>query len=151
MSAGMVQRRRFVKGAATMRASAVAMPAARALRPDVADAATATAADAAPASGEQPVQRMQGFALNQVRLLDSDFATAAATNRRYLHSLPVDRLEHSFCLQAYLNEFTFRVNRRFYPFNAFCSLLGILGSVIAPPTVSFTPVNQDPLHHRVCL
>ena len=28
-------------------------------------------------------------------------------------------------LQAYLNEFTFRFNRRFYPFNAFRSLLGI--------------------------
>jgi hypothetical protein len=30
-------------------------------------------------------------------------------------------------LQAYLNEFTFRFNRRFYPFNAFRSLLGIAG------------------------
>ena len=29
-------------------------------------------------------------------------------------------------LQAYLNEFTFRFNRRFYPFNAFRSLLGSL-------------------------
>ncbi len=28
-------------------------------------------------------------------------------------------------LQAYLNEFTFRFNRRFYPFNSFRSLLGI--------------------------
>ena len=28
-------------------------------------------------------------------------------------------------LQAYLNEYTFRFNRRFYPFNAFRSLLGI--------------------------
>ena len=35
-------------------------------------------------------------------------------------------------LQAYLNEFTFRFNRRFYPFNAFRSLLGIAGDVIAP-------------------
>ncbi|UBU61425.1 IS1595 family transposase [Acidithiobacillus ferrooxidans] len=35
-------------------------------------------------------------------------------------------------LQAYLNEFTFRFNRRFYPFNAFCSLLGIAGDVTAP-------------------
>ncbi len=32
-------------------------------------------------------------------------------------------------LQAYLNEFTFRFNRRFYPFNAFRSLLGIAGGV----------------------
>ena len=36
-------------------------------------------------------------------------------------------------LQAYLNEFTFRCNRRFYPFNAFQSLLGIAGDVTAPP------------------
>jgi hypothetical protein len=35
-------------------------------------------------------------------------------------------------LQAYLNEFTFRFNRRFYPFNAFRSLLGIAGDVEAP-------------------
>ena len=35
-------------------------------------------------------------------------------------------------LQAYLNEFTFRFNQRFYPFNAFRSLLGIAGDVAAP-------------------
>ena len=35
-------------------------------------------------------------------------------------------------LQAYLNEFTFRFNRRFYPFNAFRSLLGIAGDSAAP-------------------
>lgn len=35
-------------------------------------------------------------------------------------------------LQAYLNEFTFRFNRRLYPFNAFRSLLGIAGGVGSP-------------------
>jgi transposase-like protein len=35
-------------------------------------------------------------------------------------------------LQTYLNEFTFRFNRRFYPFNAFRSLLGIAGGITAP-------------------
>jgi transposase-like protein len=35
-------------------------------------------------------------------------------------------------LQAYLNEYTFRFNRRFYPFSAFRSLLGIAGGVKAP-------------------
>ena len=35
-------------------------------------------------------------------------------------------------LQAYLNEFTFRFNRRFYPFNAFRSLLGVAGGVESP-------------------
>ena len=40
----------------------------------------------------------------------------------------VDGIHHGVSerhLQAYLNEFTFRFNRRFYPFNAFRSLLGI--------------------------
>jgi transposase-like protein len=36
-------------------------------------------------------------------------------------------------LQAYLNEFTFRFNRRFYPFHAFNSLLGI-GVEVESPT-----------------
>ena len=35
-------------------------------------------------------------------------------------------------LQAYLNEFTFRFNRRFYPFNAFRSLLGIAARAESP-------------------
>jgi transposase-like protein/DNA-directed RNA polymerase subunit RPC12/RpoP len=35
-------------------------------------------------------------------------------------------------LQAYLNEFTFRFNRRDYPFNAFRSLLGLAGAATAP-------------------
>ncbi len=35
-------------------------------------------------------------------------------------------------LPAYLNEFTFRFNRRVYPFNAFRSLLGIAGDITAP-------------------
>ena len=36
-------------------------------------------------------------------------------------------------LQAYLNEFTFRFNRRFYPMVAFNSVLGIASHVM-PPT-----------------
>jgi hypothetical protein len=39
-------------------------------------------------------------------------------------------------LQAYLNEFTFRFNRRFYPFNAFRSLLGIAAAAEAPTYAS---------------
>jgi len=35
-------------------------------------------------------------------------------------------------LQAYLNEFAFRFNRRFYPFNAFRSLLGLAATKEAP-------------------
>ena len=35
-------------------------------------------------------------------------------------------------LQAYLNEFTFRFNRRHYPFSAFRSLLGIASDATAP-------------------
>lgn len=40
-------------------------------------------------------------------------------------------------LQAYLNEFTFRFNRRHYPFNAFRSLLGITDNVTAPTYAEF--------------
>ena len=35
-------------------------------------------------------------------------------------------------LQSYLEEFTFRFNRRFYPFNAFRSLLGLAGNATSP-------------------
>ena len=35
-------------------------------------------------------------------------------------------------LNYYLDEFTFRFNRRFYPFNSFRSLLGIAGGAAAP-------------------
>ena len=48
-------------------------------------------------------------------------------------------------LQAYLNEFTFRFNKRFYPFNAFRSLLGLAGGATAPTYVSFTPVSSNTL------
>jgi len=49
-------------------------------------------------------------------------------------------------LQAYLNEFTFRFNRRFYLFNASRSLLGNAGDVTAPTIPSFMPKNHNPLH-----
>lgn len=39
-------------------------------------------------------------------------------------------------LQAYLNEFTFRFNRRHYPFNSFRSLLGLAGGNEAPTYAS---------------
>ena len=45
-------------------------------------------------------------------------------------------------LQAYLNEFTFRFNRRFYPFNAFRSLLGIAGDTSAPTWSCFAKVES---------
>jgi hypothetical protein len=55
-------------------------------------------------------------------------------------------------LQAYLNEFTFRFNRRFYPFNAFRSLLGIAGEVKARPTPSYIPVaGRTPHVVGVCV
>jgi DUF1680 family protein len=102
MHSGDIHRRRFIKGAAALLASAAVTPAARAFAPDVADPKAAlpntTLNDAA--SREKPVQSMHAFALNQVRLLDSDFATGAAINRRYLQSIPVDRLARSFRLQA---------------------------------------------------
>lgn len=50
-------------------------------------------------------------------------------------------------LQAYLNEFTFRFNRRFYPFNAFRSLLGIGGAVAAP---TFAELYSGDWAHPTC-
>ena len=42
-------------------------------------------------------------------------------------------------LQAYLNEFTFRFNRRFYPFNAFVPCSASRATSPHRPTQSFTP------------
>lgn len=47
-------------------------------------------------------------------------------------------------LQSYLNEFTFRFNRRFYPFNAFRSLLGIAGDVAAPTCAELYTAKSRP-------
>lgn len=100
MPQGVDHRRRFLKRATAVLASLTVIPKVFALAPDLAD--TSTPADTALGLGarEQPVRRMQAFALNQVRLLESDFSRAAAINLRYLHSLPVDRLAHSFRTQA---------------------------------------------------
>ena len=50
-------------------------------------------------------------------------------------------------LQAYLNEFTFRFNRRFYPFNAFRSLLGIAGGAEAP---TYAQLSSGAWVHPTC-
>ena len=50
-------------------------------------------------------------------------------------------------LQAYLNEFTFRFNRRFYPFNAFRSLLGIAGGAESP---TFAELYSGEWAHPIC-
>lgn len=50
-------------------------------------------------------------------------------------------------LQAYLNEFTFRFNRRFYPFNAFRSLLGIAGDAPAP---TYAALYSGEWKHPTC-
>jgi transposase-like protein len=47
-------------------------------------------------------------------------------------------------LQAYLNEFTFRFNRRFYPMNAFRSLLGIASTV---PSPTYKALYSGNWHH----
>jgi len=91
------QRRRFLKGAATAVAATVIAPRLRAF--DLADPAGKTMAPTQ-AVPDKPVRYVQPFELNQVRLLDSDFTRAAAINRRYLQSLPIDRLAHTFRLQA---------------------------------------------------
>jgi len=47
-------------------------------------------------------------------------------------------------LQAYLNEFTFRFNRRFYPFGSFKSLLGIAGGTTSP---TYATLYSGSWHH----
>lgn len=54
-------------------------------------------------------------------------------------------------LQAYLNEFTFRFNRRFYPFNAFRSLLGIAGDVTAPTYAELYAAKSRPTTGSGCV
>jgi len=54
-------------------------------------------------------------------------------------------------LQAYLDEFTFRFNRRFYPFNAFRSLFGIAGDVTAPTYAEFYAKKSRPTTSSDCL
>ena len=54
-------------------------------------------------------------------------------------------------LQAYLNEFTFRFNRRFYPFNAFRSLLGIAGNVTAPTYAELYAAKSRPTTSSRCV
>jgi hypothetical protein len=50
-------------------------------------------------------------------------------------------------LQACLNEFTFRFNRRFYPFNAFRSLPGMAGGAEAP---TFAELYSGGWAHPTC-
>ena len=50
-------------------------------------------------------------------------------------------------LQAYLNEFTFRFNRQFYPFNAFRSLPGIADGVEAP---TYAELYSGDWKHPTC-
>ena len=50
-------------------------------------------------------------------------------------------------LQAYLNEFTFRFNWRFYPFNSFRSLLGIVGDADAP---TYDELYSGKWEHPTC-
>ncbi len=52
--------------------------------------------------------------------------------KAWLHGTHHGRVEPHH-LQAYLNEYVFRFNRRFYPMNSFNSVIGIASSVV-PPT-----------------
>ena len=54
-------------------------------------------------------------------------------------------------LQAYLNEFTFRFNRRFYPFNAFRSLLGPPRRVTSPTYTEFYAAKSQPTISSGCV
>lgn len=90
------------------------------------------------------LREMIGFAAQRIMALEVEAATGAGYAEKHL---PIVHLVFSGLknwlmgthlgvspqhLQAYLNAFTFRFNRRFYPFNAFRSLLGLAGNAEAP-------------------
>jgi hypothetical protein len=72
---------------------------------------------------------------------------AGLAKRGYKH-LAIAERNHPSRLKTWLNDthhgqFICRLNRRFYPFNTFCSLLGVAGGVAMQ---SFTPVPGRTLH-----
>ena len=80
------------------------------------------------------------------RGLSADHPSRLRQSENVAHRHP-SRCQPISNLQAYLNEFTFRFNRRFYPFNAFRSLLGIAGDVSAP---TFDELYSGEWEHPTC-
>lgn len=93
-----MSRREFVAAAAAVSAGAVLPTDSLALADQ--DAAPLTAGIAAPGSREAMAFRAVPFPMTSVRLQPGVFAAAAEANRKYLKTLPPDRLLHTFRLNA---------------------------------------------------
>ncbi len=93
-----ISRRKFVTAAAVVGAGAVLPAAGFSLEPQN----PSDAPNRAPKSGgrERINSRTVPFSLTNVRLRPSSFSAAAEANRRYLKTLPTDRLLHTFRLTA---------------------------------------------------
>jgi DUF1680 family protein len=92
-------RRQFVAGAGAVAGAALLPDTLRgvALQDPVLNAGSSTAQTAA---RERVQWQALPFPMNQVRLLPGPCQEAQEANRRYMHSIPVDRLAHSFRLTA---------------------------------------------------
>jgi uncharacterized protein len=93
-----ISRRKFVATAAMMSAGAVLRTPAFSLQD--ASASSGTAAATKLRSREIVTPRAVPFAMQNVRLRPSPFSAAAEANRKYLKTLPPDRLLHTFRLTA---------------------------------------------------
>jgi DUF1680 family protein len=93
-----VSRRTFVATAAAMGAGAILRPPAFSLQNQGVDASVAQAAK--PVSHDVVSSQAAPFPIKNVRLQPSAFSAAAEANRKYLKTLPPDRLLHTFRLTA---------------------------------------------------
>jgi len=92
-------RRQFVSAAAAA-AGAALLPAGITASPVRSRAPSTAGDDARPRGQEKFPWKVQPFPLKQVRLRKGPFQDALAADQRYLHTLPSDRLLHTFRLNA---------------------------------------------------
>lgn len=91
-------RRQFVTGAGTLAAATLLPNTLRGLAPQ--DPVVNGARGSQAAGHEKITWQALPFPMKQVRLLPGQCYQAQEANRRYLHTLPLDRLAHSFRLTA---------------------------------------------------
>ena len=93
-------RRRFIAGAAAVAGASMVRPQSLFAQDPVVNSIDS---HGKPVNRERVAWAAVPFSMKEVRLLPSPCQTAAQTNARYLHSLDVDRLAHSFRLTSGLN------------------------------------------------
>lgn len=95
-------RRQFLTTAAAAAASSALLPRASMAMPQdpVVDGKGAKRRDGTPFNGEKVAWKARPFPMKQVRLGDGPCKLAMEADRQYLHSLPPDRLLHTFRINA---------------------------------------------------